>query len=290
MRSTGSFPVILTVLALASPRAMADGPYVSISEAVTWQDNVTNAPSGDGIRSAFELESGASVNWVRSIDFSTILTAGVAADVDVCPPYSGLNSLSAGPSVDVRRKLGLGPFAPVLYAEIDVRGAGFVDPERSNVEADLELGLTQRIRDDLQLVLGARTGSYDARDIVFSGNFASLKATVNWDVDETWRLKIIGGWRSGDTVSDYTAMKSPYGWVAVDPDTQYLPGAWHFVRTFGDPFVAYRESVRTWSCGAGISPALGRHTSLALQFMRFDSEGYDRYYEDVVSVSLEHHF
>ena len=290
MRSTGSFPVILIVLALASPRAMADGPYVSISEAVTWQDNVTNASSGDGIRSAFELESGASVNWVRSIDFSTILTAGVTADVDVCPPYGGLNSLSAGPSVDVRRKLGLGPFAPVLYAEIDVRGAGFVDPERSNVEADLELGLTQRIRDDLQLVLGARTGSYDARDIVFSGNFASLKATVNWDVDETWRLKIIGGWRSGDTVSDYTAMKSPYGWVAVDPDTQYLPGAWHFVRTFGDPFVAYRESVRTWSYGAGISPALGRHTSLALQFMRFDSEGYDRYHEDVVSVSLEHHF
>jgi hypothetical protein len=290
MASRGSFLTILAALALAAPRADADGPYASVSESATWQDNVTNAPSGDGIRSAFALESGAAVTWLRSLDFSTILTLGADADAHVCPSYGGLDSLSVGASAEASRRLGLGPLAPVLYAGVVAHATGFNDPERSNLEGDLVLGLSKRLRDDLQVVLDGRAGSYDARDIVFCGNFASLGGTLNWDLDETWRIKLAGGWRSGDTVADYAAVKSPYGWVAIDPDTEYLPGAWHYVRTFNDPFVAYRESARTWSYGAGISPALGNHTSLALQVMHFDAEGYDRYEDNVVSLSLRHHF
>jgi len=290
MASRGSFLTALAALALASPRASADGPFVSISESVTWQDNITNAPSGDGIKSAFGLESGADVTWLRSLDFSTLLTAGVAADAHVCPSYGGLESFSVGSTAEVRRKLGLGPLAPAAYAGLTGSATGYVDPERSNIEGDFIFGVSQRLRDDLQVALDGRLGSYDARDIVFSGNFASLGATLNWDVNETWRLKLMGGWRTGDTVANYAAVKSPYGWVAVDPEAQYLPGAWHYVRTFDEPFVAWRESSRTWSYGAGISPALGRHTSLALQFAHFTSEGYGRYVDNVVSVSLRHHF
>jgi len=290
MVSRGSILAFSAALALALPRASADGPYVSVYESAAWQDNVTNAPSGDGVRGALELDSGADAAWLRSLDFSTLLTFGAEAQADVCPSYSGLGSLSVGASVKASRRLGLGPLAPVVYAGVDVRGTGFADPERSNLEGDLVLGLSKRLRDDLQVVLDGRAGSYDARDIVFTGNFASLGATLNWDVDETWRVKLAGGWRSGDTVANYAAVKSPYGWVAVDPDTQYLPGAWHFVRTFGDPFVAYRESARTWSFGAGVSPALGRHTSLALQVMHYEADGYDRYEDNVVSLSLRHQF
>lgn len=290
MRPRGSFPFIVCVLALAPPRASADGPYVSISESVTWQDNITNAPAGDGVKSSFGLESGVNMTWIHSVDFSTMLTTGVATDVGVCPPYRGLDTLSVGPTLELRHKLGLGALAPVLYAGISACAAGYTDPERSKLEGDLVFGLSKRLRDDLQVVLDGRLGSYDARDIVFSGNFASLGATLNWDVDQTWRVKLTGGWRTGDTVANYAAVKSPYGWVAAEPDTQYLPGAWHYVRTFHDPFVAYRESARTWSYGAGVSPALGRHTSLALQLAHFVSEGYDRYSDNVASVSLEHHF
>jgi hypothetical protein len=286
----GSFLAVSAALALAPPRALADGPYVSVTESATWQDNVTNAPSGDGIRSAFGLESGADMAWLRSLDFSTILTAGVDADAHACPSYSGLDSFSVGTTVEVRRKLGLGPLATSLYAGFAGSATGFADPERSSLEGDLVFGVSQRLRDDFQVVVDGRLGSYDARDIVFSGNFASLATTLNWDVSETWRIKLTGGWRSGDTVADYAAVKSPVGWVAIEPDTQYLPGAWHFVRTFGDPFVAYRESARTWSYGAGVSPALGRHTSLALQLVHFEAQGYDRYSDNVVSVSLSHHF
>lgn len=278
------------VLTVGLPWAIADGPYLSITESATWQDNVTYAPSGDGIRSAFSLGSGTEVSWVHAVDFSTLLTAGLSANADICTTYSGLDSLRICPSLEIRRKFGVGPYATVLNAALEGGTTGFVDPERSNIEGDLVLGMAQRFSDEVQVVLNARAGSYDARDIVFCGNFASLESALNWDATDTLRVKLLGGWRSGDSVSDYAAEKTPNGWEAIDPETENLPGAWHYVRTFESPFVAYRVSARTWSYGAAISPAIGRHTSLALQYIQYVTSGYDRYVDNIVSLSLAHHF
>ncbi len=278
------------LLAIGLPGAMADGPYVSVSESATWQDNVTYAPSGDGIRSAFSLGSGADISWLHSMDFSTVLTTGLSANAEVCTTFSGLDSLSIGPNLELSHKIGVGPYAAVLKAGLQGSATGFIDPERSNIEGDLVLGMAQRLSDALQVVLDARLGSYDARDIVFCGNFASLDSALNWDVTDTWRIKVLGGWRTGDTVADYSAERTPSGWAAIDPETENLPGAWHYVSTFGNPFVAYRVSARTWSYGAAISPAIGRHSSLRFQFVQYVTSGYDRYVDSIASLSLEHHF
>jgi hypothetical protein len=291
MQSAGPFALTLAFLIpLASPRAMADGPYVSISESSDWQDNVTNAPSGDGIRGAFGIESGVNVAWIRSVDFSTMLSIDLATNADVCTRFSGLDSLSFGPRLELSHKLGLGPFAPVLYAGLEGDAAGFADPERSKIGGALVFGFGQRLDDAFQVLVDGRLGSYDARDIVFTGNYASLSTTLNWDIDGTWRIKFLGGWRNGDAVVNYTAEQSAYGWTPVDANALNQPGAWHYVSTFHEPFVAYRVNARTWSYGAGISPAIGPHTSLALQFAHFDTKGYDRYLNNVVSLSLIHRF
>jgi len=290
LRYKESFLLTSTALALTLPRAMADGPFVSVSESATWQDNITYAPSGDGIRGALSLESGFQVDWLRSLDFSTTLTSGVAGDVDVCTEYAGLDNVCLGPTLELRHKYGLGPLAPVVYAGLEGSAAGFQDPERSKIEGDFIFGFSQRLSDAFQVALDGRLGSFNARDIVFSGNFASLGAALNWDASETWRIKLLGGWRNGDLVSDYAAEESPFGWVAIDPNTEYLPGAWHYVRTFHGPFVAYRVSTVTWSYGAAISPAIGPHTSATLQYTHYLSPGIDRYVDNVVSLSVAHRF
>jgi len=289
MRSTGR--ALIPLLALLVPiGALADGPYLSATASATWQDNVTNAPSGDGTRGAFDLDSQVEASWIRSLDFSTLLTASLSACAEVCTSYSGLDNLAVGPQFTLRHKVGVGPLAPNLYVGVAGLGVGFNDPERSKIEGDVVFGFSQRVSDSLQVLVDGKVGSYDARDIVFCGNYASLVGTVNWDMDETWRLKVIGGWRVGDSVANYTAEQSAFGWVPVDADAFNLPGAWHYVRTFNEPFVAWRVSDRTWSYGAAISPALGRHTSLTLQFEHFTSVGLDRYDNKVVSLSVAHHF
>jgi hypothetical protein len=280
----------LTALAPFSPGAMADGPFVSISESASWQDNVTYAPKGDGIKGDLGFESGAQATWMQSLDFSTILLTSLSADVDASTSFSGLDNISVGTALKVRRKFGLGPLAPVVYAGLEGSACGYSDPERSKVEGDFVLGFAQRFDDELQLTLDGRLGSFDARDIVFSGNYASLDAALNWDVNETWRLKLIGGWRNGDLVSDYAAEKSPFGWISIDPKAEYLPGAWHYVGTFGSPYVAYRVGAVTWSYGAALSPAIGPHTSVSLRFEHYVSPGTDRYLDNVVTLSVAHRF
>ena len=284
-------PILLALAVLAAvPRAAADGPFVSSSTSAEWQDNVTFAPVGDGVRSALDLETGVDMTWIQSVDFSTLLTTSVSTNIDVCTSYAGLDNLSVGPTFELRRRVGLGALAPVFSIGLSGSAVGFDDPERSKIEGSLLLGFEERLSDSLQVVVGAQLGSFDARDVVFSGNYASADATLNWDLSEVWRVKFCGGWRNGDAVANYTAVNSPFGWIPVDEEAFNLPGAWHYVSTFHDPYVAWRVSTVTWSYGVGISPALGPHTSLCLQFTHLDAPGIDRYVDNIVSLSVTHQF
>jgi hypothetical protein len=289
MRSIGSILPALAVLLLV-PRAFADGPFVSSTSTASWQDNVTFAPVGDGVRSALDLETGVDLTWIHSVDFSTLLTTSVSTNVDVCTSYGGLDNLSVGPTFELRRRLGLGALAPVVSVGLSGSAIGFDDPERSKIEGALLLGFEQRLSDSLQVVVGAKLGSFDARDIVFSGNYASADAALNWDLSEIWRVKLCGGWRNGDAVANYRAVNSPFGWVPIDEDAYNLPGAWHYVSTFHEPFDAWRVNTVTWSYGLGISPALGPHSALALQSTHLDAPGIDRYVDNIVSLSVTHQF
>ena len=154
---------------------------------------------------------------------------------------------SAGPTLRISHKFGLGPLAPLAYAGLMGTASGFDDSERSKIEGDFLVGFSQRLSDEFQVALDGRLGSYDARDIVFTGNYASLEASLNWDVTDIWRVKVMGGWRNGDLVSNYAAEESPFGWVGIDKRSLELPGAWHYVGTFHEPYVAYRVSSVTWS-------------------------------------------
>ena len=288
-RHRGLIGAAALAIALA-PGARADGPYYSDTASVTWEDNVTTAPPGDGIRSAFTMATGGAASWIDSLGFSTLLVSSLSADLRVCSTFRGLDNAALGPRFEVRHKVGVGPQALSLYAGLAGTATGYDDPERSNIEGTVLFGGSKRLSDEVQLVVDGRLGSYDARDVVFTGNYASLTAAVNIDLDETWRLRLLGGWRDGDTVAGYTAYKSPYGWDPGDSGALELPGAWHYVATYGEPFVDYRVSARTWSCGCAVSPALGRNTSLTLQYMRFDTVGPAPYIDNVVSLSLAHKY
>ena len=274
---------------LASTRA-ADGPYSSASFSGIWQGNVTNATSGDGVLGAFTLEAGGDLTWLQAVDFSTMLSTGLAATAGVCTTFGGLDKISAGPRIELRHKLGLGPYAPSLSIGLEADGTAFSDSERSNVDAAAVARFSQRFDEALQLVVDAKAGAYDANHEVFSGNYASLGATLNWDVDDTWRVSASGGWRDGDVVAEYAAQKSSSSWVPIDTGAYHYTGPRQLVRTFSEPFIAYRSTAPTGSWGIGVSPAIGPHTSLSLQYTRSRTSAYDTYVDDVVSAGVIHHF
>jgi len=269
---------------------VADGPYASVSASGISQDNATNATPGDGVLGAFTLETSADLNWLHAVDFSTMLSTGAQAAVDACTTFGGLDNVAVGPRIELRRRLGLGPLAPSLALGAQGDGVFFRDPERSNFDAALIAAYTQRFSDALQLVLDAKLGASDARNDVFAGRYSSVDAALNWDLDAIWRFKLLCGWRDGDIVVDYAATLTPAGWMPIDPDANTLTGPRQYVTTFGEPFIAYRARERTLSFGAGVSPAIGTHTALVLQYVRFETAAYDRYVNDLVSASIVHHF
>ncbi|HEY5227179.1 MAG TPA: hypothetical protein VIJ19_01505 [Opitutaceae bacterium] len=278
------------LLAGALAQLRADGPYESVTASATWQDNVTNSAANDGIKGDLGLDTRSDLTWIRSLDFSTLLTFTLSSDLSLSTNYSGLDNLGVGPAIEFRRKLGVGPFAPALYARLEGLAVGFQDPERSNISGALAFGYQQRLTDTLLVGVDARVGSYDARDIVFTGDYASVASRLCWDMSEVWRLKLSAGWRTGDGVSNFTAYKGPYGWAPVDEGADNLPGAWHYVSTFRQPYVAYLVSARTWSYGFGISPAVGRHTALSLDFAHTDSQAGLSYIDNIISLSVVHQF
>jgi hypothetical protein len=291
MRSTRPNLRALAAFALlAAARAFADGPYASASASGIWQDNVTNATAGDGVLGAFTLEGSADLTWLRALDFSTFLSTGVATTADLCTTFSGLDSISVGPRLGIRHKIGLGPYAPSLSVGLEADATAFGDSGRSNADAAVVARLSQRFDESLQLVVDARACAAEANHEVYSGSYASLAATLNWDIDETWRLDVTGGWRDGDIVAEYAAEKSASGWVPIDTGGYAYKGPKQLVRTFSEPFIAYRSRAPTWSWGAGISPAIGPHTSLVLQYSRCRTNAYDTYVNDLVSVGIVHHF
>lgn len=291
MRSRGSkLRALLALLVLAAARAAADGPYASISASGIWQDNATNATTGDGVLGSFTLETGLSLNWLQAVDFSTLLTTELATTVDACTTFSDLDSVTIGPRLELHRRLGLGPFAPVLSVGVQADGVFFIDSERSNGDAALTAAYSQRFSEAFQLNADAKFGGYDARNAVFSGSYSSLSTALNWDLDQTWRFKLLCGWRNGDIVADYAAKLTPRGWRPIDTGAYTYTGPRQYVTTFGEPFVAYRTHAQTWSYGAGLSPAIGLHSSLVLQLVRYETNAYDRYVNDLVSASIVHQF
>lgn len=292
MRLTRSILRALAALPLiAVAQAFADGPYLSASASGTWQDNVTNATAGDGVLGAFTLESRGDLMWLRALDFSTILTTGVSGTADLCTTFSGLDFISAGPRMEIRHKFGLGPFVPVVSIGLEADGVAYSDSGRSNVDGAVVARFSQRFDEALQLVVDAKVCSTEANHEVYSGGYSSLAATLNWDLDETWRLNVTGGLRDGDIVAEYAAEKVPiYGWVPIDEGGYAYTGARQLVRTFSEPFIAYRANAPTVSWGAGVSPAIGPHTSIVIQYTRCRTSAYDTYVNDLVSVGVVHHF
>jgi hypothetical protein len=270
--------------------AAADGPYASTSASATWQGNITNATAGDGVLGAFSLKAGGDMAWLESLGFSTMLSTGVSATTDVCTSYSGLDCLSVGPRIELRQKFGLGPFAPSLSIGLESDAVAFRDSYRSNVDAAANARLSQRFCEPLQLVIDGWLSGDEANSQVFSGRYASVGATLNWDIDETWRLNATGCLRDGDVVAEYAAEDSPSGWAPIDTGAYHYTGPRKLVRTFSEPFIAYRSRAPTSSWGIGISPAIGRHTSLVLQYTRFRTAAYDTYLNDMVSLGVAHSF
>ena len=99
----------LALLLAVTPPCRAEGPYHSGTASVTWEDNATEAPGGDGVRWAFTVASGGAATWIDSEGFSTLPVSSLSANVGACTTFRGLGEIALGPRHYRVRDLGAAP-------------------------------------------------------------------------------------------------------------------------------------------------------------------------------------
>jgi len=266
------------------------------SALVAWQDNVTNTTGDGGRLAAWMLAVKGAEEWRQPLARDDALYYGGNLAADACLSYPRLDDLTAGPTLALVHKFGLGAYAPLVRLETAVAGIAARQSMRSGWNGRVTLEWSRRFTEALQLALDGDWVRTDAHTDVFSTTTGGLTAEATYDFTDVWRAKVHFGWCNGDVVSYYRAVWTAWGWQPAGYDGasgsyRYGSGDGRLVDTFGDPYLAYRVRAHTWSVGAALSPAVGPNTALVLSYEWSQTENVDvRYRNQVVSAGVVHRY
>jgi hypothetical protein len=283
-------PALLAALAVAASHASgADATALAI-----WQDNITNTTTAGGRLPSWMLSVMASDEVRRILPDDNAFFLGASFEGEACMDYHGLNFASAGPTVGIQHKFGLGAYVPTLRLDLGVEGIAAAESARAGWSDRATLNLGQRFTEALRLDLTGEWNRTDARDDTFSHTATVLGAALAFDLNDRWRLKAGVRWRNGDVVSYYRAQWTAWGWVPSGYggyDGEYGDQAGRLVTTFDRPYLAYRLNADTLSYAVTLSPALGPNTALVFTGECSVTENNSvRYVNHLISAGVTHRF
>jgi hypothetical protein len=292
------FATALTVLFSTYQGFAADVPAPDISARATyrWTENISRAAARADFRDTGEYELSATAGFKRQ------LTPRVFANLDftltgtTSPEYELLNRVEFGPRFTLKRKFGLGPYAPALSAEAGVTGRYAALHAQDGIGARGGVTLAKRFTPWLaSSVSGEWAGhvaehsafsvahwSADARLIIdphprlrFTTGVSRLEGTVTVSASRNRFVNGALAGKLGPAVANYFA-RIPVA------DTNIFSPAW----------VSYRVEGYVDSWWFDLSPALTDRTSLSLRYERNHAESivHTQYSQDILSVSINHAF
>lgn len=289
---TGLLQLLALLAALtvaASHASSAEGTALAV-----WQDNITNTTPAGGRLPAWMLSAAASDELRRILTDDNAFFLGASIDCEACMDYHGLTVASAGPTVGIQHKFGLGAYVPTLRLDLAADGIAAAESARAGWSDRATLSLGQRFTETLRLDLSGEWNRTDARDDTFSHTATVLGAALAFDLNDRWRLKAGVRWRNGDVVSYYRAQWTAWGWVPSGYggyDGEYGDQAGRLVTTFDRPYLAYRLHAGTLSYAITLSPALGPNTALVFTGECSVTENDAvRYVNHLISAGVTHRF
>jgi hypothetical protein len=282
---------IAWLLLLVSTGVLAD-QILDVRGGFLYDSNLPKAQLPYDIKSDTALELGLA--WGRFLPLADGLTLRATLDAsgDVYSHYSGLNNATLGGSLSLRRKFGLGAFAPWIAASGSGARLQYNDSMRDGWRYDLGASTGKRLTPGWDIEAYYKYEHRTADDefpVVpgISGDVFDLQGHqmgVRTDYALTERLTMSAGfdYRRGDVVSttlrNFTIFVNSDA-IALDP-------------VFGPDAVAYRLPAQTRAFRLGFSYALGPANSLNAAVERWISRaaaGLD-YYNTLVGASYVHAF
>jgi hypothetical protein len=259
LRFSHSFLAIVTCL--GAQVAGAAPPSLSTGASACWEQDITRTPYPEAARDAAIFDLAGVAVWHQQLSRDISLEFGANAGLESCPKYDGLDRVLGGVQLAVRRKFGLGPYAPAVRAELSYTGSSFRESGRDSMRLDAALSWTKRWGDSWQTVVSGEFMRNDGREHVYDYQNRGLSLAAHYDLTEQWQLS--GGVRRqwGEQIT--------YAWLGGDgANFPYVFDIWKNTTdspTFGHNWSVYTIDAHADSFWFSLSPAIGDNRSLSLR-------------------------
>jgi hypothetical protein len=280
----------LLIFCAASDTARSDWT-VATAAALNHDDNVGNARGYSEVSDS-SVSGDASVLQLVPIGESYSLAAGGELSGQVYDHLTGLRNASIDGLLSLKKKWGLGAFAPWARAGISVGRSDYEDGYRDTTiyRASLELG--KRVDERWNLAMkyafqrsAATPGEsqiYGVSSNAFSQTGRSFTANAEYSLSERFSISLGSLLRHGDVVS--TTQFAGYNYLypkAVAPDPTFGPGAY-----------AYRLNGTTYGARLGAEYSLTTHSLIGCGFQRMEThaQGGDSYSDSMPELTWNYRF
>jgi hypothetical protein len=281
---------MVLALAMALAHGARADEILDVQAGLLFDSNLPRAEYAHDVKSDTALQ--ASVAWGRFIPLADGL--GLRATIDaageVYAHYTGLNNVAAGGSLALRRKFGLGAFAPWISFSAAGARLDYHSRLRDGWRTELGVGagrrLTQAWNVSTRFAYQHRTA--DENDAIVPGvsgdvfDLQSHQAGVTSEVSVTERLSLALGYdyRRGDVASTTLrnfAIFTHSDAIERDP-------------VFGADTIGYRifAITRAWRCGASYAVGVSGSINLTAERWVSRSRGGIDYFNTLVGLAYAH--
>lgn len=286
---------VTTVATVLSAAAFEVPITARMAASTAWAENISHTSSAADRKSAVRDQLSGGASWLHEWPGSFVSVLDVSATAETIRHYSKAGSMTVGPTFSVRRKFGLGAFAPLAEATI---GAAYRDARLAYDDGwspTASLRVAKRISGAWRVALTTDWAQHDGKNATFDTSHHRVFAQLAWD--PTPRLQISYG--VGRLWGSFTANASAPVWtralggaLGAKVFEYYNTVPWLTTEMYGPRWVTYRVEGFANFQWLEISPALGRNTSLPFRLERTNTINLIgvAYPQEIWSLSVLHRF
>jgi hypothetical protein len=281
----------LLVFCAASHTARSDW-ILAASAALNHDNNVGNTENTASV--VADSRADASLSLLQQMPFSNGFSLAAGGDLSgqLYDHLSGLNNASVDGILSLKKKWGLGAFAPWSRVGISLGHVDYDDGYRDATLYSVSLEAGKRLNDRWNLwakyaferrsAAPAESDIYGVSSDVFSQNGRSFKVGVQYSLSERLSLSFGSLLRHGDVISTTQPGADIFANAkAVAPDP-----------TFGPDAYAYRLMGTTFGARLGLEYSLTAHSLIGFGFQRLDTHarGDNNYGDSMPELTWNYQF
>jgi hypothetical protein len=268
---------------------------VSTAATTSWVENASRTSFAPTRDNAEILEFNVTASQHRQVARDWLLTATLAGDYVLEPEYDRCSFVTVGPRLELQRKFGLGPLAPVLQIDATYSYKDARIHNDSGGTAEASIRLAKRLTSQLRVAAGVQWLEHYARSATFDIQQRTSFIEASWDFSERWRLSGSAGWLRGRVVAGAAPSVWPLalsGALGATVFNYYNKIPWEVSDAYDPGWVSYNVWAKANLWSVGLAYAVSDRTSVELR----DSTAYVinrinvRYPTDSWGLSVVHRF